>query len=309
MNDPNIMGKSLRRAGGVRQLAAVALLGLTLWLGLAASASAQSIPTTSPCPAGGASVPPGWTPIMSPDCSTVTNWNSSSGASFPWMMGNVPPTPDGHTTFMSLAGSEFGGEGMSTTITGLQAGRAYNVPIFFNGNVAALGQVSCPGTVTINGVVTPYPAASGNTWTQRLFPFVATGPTATLGILVVDTAGLCISNLYIAGQSEEVDVQVVKAVSPTGAVASGSVLNYTLTARNNGPTNATNVLLRDQPGAGLNCTAPSTTATCSASGGASCPGATVPVSSLTGGGVTLPNLPVGGQVVVTMRCTVTATGQ
>ena len=107
----------------------------------------------------------------------------------------------------------------------------------------------------------------------------------------------------------DTDVQVVKTVSPTGAVASGSVLTYTLTARNNGPENATNVSLGDLPGAGLNCTTPSTTATCSASGGASCPGATVPVSSLISGTVNIPNLPVGGQVVVTMRCTVTATGR
>lgn len=104
------------------------------------------------------------------------------------------------------------------------------------------------------------------------------------------------------------DVQVVKAVSPTTTVRPGQVLTYTITASNNGPSTATDAVLSDTPGAGLDCNTPSSTATCSASGGASCPSATVPVSSLTGAGITLPSLPMGGQVVVTLQCTVTATG-
>lgn len=105
------------------------------------------------------------------------------------------------------------------------------------------------------------------------------------------------------------DLQMTKTVSPIGAVASGSVLTYTLVVTNNGPAATTNAVLRDTPGGtGLNCLVPSTMASCSASGGASCPAATVPVTTV-GSGLTLPSMPVGGQVTVTFQCTVTATGR
>ncbi|SFV26419.1 MULTISPECIES: DUF11 domain-containing protein [unclassified Pseudoxanthomonas] len=103
------------------------------------------------------------------------------------------------------------------------------------------------------------------------------------------------------------DLQVVKTASKDPVMA-GEVVDFSLTVTNNGPRDAMNVLLSDAPGAGLDCFAPSTTATCSASGGASCPSPTIAVSTLLGGGITLPALPVGGQAVVTVRCMVTATG-
>lgn len=315
MSNPNIVRKRHRHVELMHQLATLTLLGLILWLGLATSASAQSIPPTSPCPPGGVIVPPGWVASsFSPDCSTVSEWHSG-GPLFPWTSGNVPPTPGGHTTFVSIGSNSSAGvvEGLATTITGLQAGRTYSVSIFFNASITSVQNVSCPGIVTINGVVTPYPAAPSLAWTQRLFPFVATGPTATFDIRTGQVPGLnCLSNIYVENvvlEPGEIDVQVIKTVSPTGPVASGSVLTYTLTASNNGSAAATNVALGDQPSAGLNCATPSTTATCSASGGASCPGATVPVSTLIGPGIRIPTLPVSGQVVVTLRCTVTATGR
>ncbi|MBT2300966.1 DUF11 domain-containing protein [Variovorax paradoxus] len=92
------------------------------------------------------------------------------------------------------------------------------------------------------------------------------------------------------------DLQVVKAASPTAA-RTGDVITCTLTASNAGPSDANNAVLRDVPGAGLDCTVPSSTATCAASGGASCPGATVPVADLTSpAGVAIPALPAGGSV-------------
>ncbi|KRA45023.1 DUF11 domain-containing protein [Pseudoxanthomonas sp. Root630] len=104
------------------------------------------------------------------------------------------------------------------------------------------------------------------------------------------------------------DVAVTKTASPT-TVVSGGVVDYTLVVTNNGPTGATNVRLSDTPAAGQDCTLPSGTATCVAAGGASCPSPTVPVATLLGSGITLPSLPVGGQVTVVLRCTVTASGQ
>lgn len=106
----------------------------------------------------------------------------------------------------------------------------------------------------------------------------------------------------------QTDLRVLKTVTPSTAVPSGQVLTYSITVTNGGPADATNATLADTPSAGLDCSTPSTTATCSASGGASCPSATVSVGDLTSTGITIPALPVGGQVVVTMQCTVTATG-
>jgi uncharacterized repeat protein (TIGR01451 family) len=103
------------------------------------------------------------------------------------------------------------------------------------------------------------------------------------------------------------DLSIIKAANPTTAL-SGSVVTYTVTASNPGPSAANSTVIRDTPGVGLDCTDPVATAACAASGGASCPGTTVPVASLTGTGVTIPVFPVGGQIVLTLQCRVTATG-
>jgi len=103
------------------------------------------------------------------------------------------------------------------------------------------------------------------------------------------------------------DIGVVKTAAPM-AVVSGDAVTYTLVVSNEGPTDATDVLLTDTAGAGQDCTTPSPTATCTATGGASCPSPTVPVSTLLGGGVTIPSLPVGGQVTLVVQCTVNASG-
>jgi len=104
------------------------------------------------------------------------------------------------------------------------------------------------------------------------------------------------------------NVAITKAASPTTAV-SGSVVTYTVTATNPGPSAANGTVLRDTPGAGLNCSDPATTAACAASGGASCPGATVPVADLTSAtGVTIATFPAGGQIVLTLQCRVSASG-
>ncbi|KRG69983.1 hypothetical protein ABB29_06995 [Pseudoxanthomonas dokdonensis] len=101
------------------------------------------------------------------------------------------------------------------------------------------------------------------------------------------------------------DLQISKT-GPATAVT-GDTATFVLTVNNAGPTAVSNAILTDTPDPGLDCTQPGT-ATCEASAGASCPAATVAVSDLTGAGITLPSMPVGGQVVVTMQCTVTADG-
>lgn len=107
---------------------------------------------------------------------------------------------------------------------------------------------------------------------------------------------------------QQADIQVVKTATPS-PVVSRDVVTYTLVVSNNGANAVTNAVLSDAPSTGQTCTVPSTTATCTATGGASCPSATVPVTTLLGAGMTIPVLPVGGRVTVTLQCTVNATGQ
>lgn len=99
------------------------------------------------------------------------------------------------------------------------------------------------------------------------------------------------------------DLQIVKTANPADALQVGQVVTYTIVASNNGPSAANGAVITDTP-VGLNCAAPSATATCVATAGASCPGPTVPVSSLTGAGITLPLFPNGGSVTLVMQCTV-----
>jgi uncharacterized repeat protein (TIGR01451 family) len=103
------------------------------------------------------------------------------------------------------------------------------------------------------------------------------------------------------------NLSVVKTANPTN-VQTGGTVTFTLTVNNAGPAAANGAILRDKPGAGLSCTA---APTCTASGGASCPSAlalTAPAIT-SNAGVPIPVLPNGGQVVVTMVCTATASGQ
>lgn len=143
-----------------------------------------------------------------------------------------------------------------------------------------------------------------------------TGNSGALGSLSGSTVTLNASNLVLSGANitctfangrQQTDIQVVKTAAPN-PVLSGDVVSYSLVVTNNGPLTANNVVLTDTPSAGQNCSVPSTSATCTATGGASCPSATVPVSSLTGGGITIPVLPVGGQVTLALQCTISANG-
>ncbi len=99
------------------------------------------------------------------------------------------------------------------------------------------------------------------------------------------------------------DLAVTKQASPA-VVASGGTVTFTLTASNTGTEDVNDAVLADTPGPGLSCTA---AGSCTANGGATCP-ASIPAAALFGAGVTIPLLPVGGNVVVTVPCTVTASG-
>lgn len=153
----------------------------------------------------------------------------------------------------------------------------------------ALSGISCTGLA--GGTATPDLATRTVT-----LDAAATAPGANIVCTFTNTA--------IPGA----DLSIVK-IGSAASVRTGGVVSYTLTAGNNGPGAANGAVIRDVPGTGLDCTTPSPTASCSASGGAACPGATVPVVNLQGpGGVTIPTLPAGGGIVITLQCLVTANG-
>lgn len=102
------------------------------------------------------------------------------------------------------------------------------------------------------------------------------------------------------------DLRVTKTAG--GAVPAGGTLAYTILATNNGPDAAPGAVLRDSPGAGLDCSQPTGVVACSAAGGAACPAATVPIATLSGAGITIPTFPAGGSVTLTLQCRVTASG-
>jgi uncharacterized repeat protein (TIGR01451 family) len=91
----------------------------------------------------------------------------------------------------------------------------------------------------------------------------------------------------------------------TGTLTAGGTTNYTITVANAGPSDASGAVLRDPVAPGLSCT---TAAPCTASGGASCGAPSIPILTLQGG-FTIPSFPAGGQLVLSLTCSVIATGQ
>lgn len=108
----------------------------------------------------------------------------------------------------------------------------------------------------------------------------------------------------ITNTRRESDVRVTKTVSPS-SVISGDTVVWTFSAFNDGPAAANGTIIKDTPGAGLDCTVPPPP-TCVASGGATCP-VTYTAAALANG-VAVPTFPSGGSLVFTMRCRVTASG-
>jgi uncharacterized repeat protein (TIGR01451 family) len=108
-------------------------------------------------------------------------------------------------------------------------------------------------------------------------------------------ADLRLSKTNTPGQNGEVD-------QAADTLVSGTATTYTITVTNLGPDAANGAVVTDPAPTNLTCT----TATCAAAGGAVCPvptGAAL-VTALQGAGATVPTLPNGGSVVITLNCTV-----
>lgn len=100
----------------------------------------------------------------------------------------------------------------------------------------------------------------------------------------------------------QADLRVTKSASPAGSVPAGQTITYTIAAINNGPDAANGASIMDGPVSGLTCPRPGTTPSCTASGGATCPGSLAGL--FTAPGVAVPTFPAGGSIAITLQCVV-----
>jgi uncharacterized repeat protein (TIGR01451 family) len=191
----------------------------------------------------------------------------------------------------------------------LPAGVSLTAVATSNGAIWACTNATSSTFTCSSSVATPYPLAAASTIvtitaTVTVSATGCPGPlvnTATISIAAIGDAntanntGTTQTAIVCAG------LTVTKTDGATSVAAGGSTI-YTLTFNNAGPSNASGAIVRDVPGAGLNCTAVG----CSSTGG-TCPA--VPANILTGGGVALPSFPSGATTSFTVTCGITATGQ
>lgn len=129
--------------------------------------------------------------------------------------------------------------------------------------------------------------------------------SATLISPASDTPGVTV------GRTCKSDLRLTKTNTPgvngdvdqtADSLASGATVAYAVTVANDGPLPANGSVVSDPAPTNLLCA----TATCAAAGGAACPTTTgaALVAALQGTGVVVPTLPVGGNVVFTLDCSV-----
>ena len=146
-------------------------------------------------------------------------------------------------------------------------------------------------TNALTGGQTP----SGSTTSFTITAVAGDDLTCTLTNTRKSQADLRLTKTNTPGVNGEVD-------QAADTVVSGTTTSYSLTVSNLGPDAANGAVLADPAPTGLTCT----TASCTATGGAACPAATgaALVAALQGAGATIPTLPNGGAVTVTLTCTV-----
>ena len=136
------------------------------------------------------------------------------------------------------------------------------------------------------------------------------GGTLAGSTVTVDSSGTAVTCTY-TNTRQSADLRLTKTNTPglngevdqaADTVVSGATTSYTITVTNLGPDGANGAVVTDPAPTNLTCS----TATCTAAGGATCPvpsGAAL-VTALQGAGATVPTLPNGGSVTITMTCTV-----
>ena len=174
---------------------------------------------------------------------------------------------------------------------------------------------ACPTSVSVSGLegagllIPTLPTGTTVVFTVTANVTALNG-SVTNAVSLTLPAGVTDGNLSNNNASDTDNVRGLAALSitktnNTSTLVAGSTTSYTITVNNAGPSDASGAVLRDPPATGLSCTGP---VTCSASGGASCGGPSILLATLVSG-FTIPSLPSGGQLQLTLTCGVTATGQ
>jgi uncharacterized repeat protein (TIGR01451 family) len=128
--------------------------------------------------------------------------------------------------------------------------------------------------------------------------------TATMGTAAIGEGNITNNSGSDTGITPNCQAGVSIAKTDTRTTSATNVATtYSITVTNSGPAPANGTLVTDPVATGLSCTGVS----CTASGGAVCPG-TPTLAALQGTGLSVPVLPAGGSVVLTVTCNVTATG-
>jgi len=208
----------------------------------------------------------------------------------------------------------------SQTVSGLTVGTTYEWLIYgSNARIIGSGTANPPsidfrvvdGTTTYTlGTANSFPnegAGTSDTWTLRQRTFGATSTAATLQLWDTQTAGagtgdnFGVTQILLRECAPNTDPFITKT-NGTNTVQTFTTTSYVLTVGNNGPGPAGGILVRDPAATGLSKTAVS----CSAAGaGAQCP-LSLTVAGLEGTGLTVPALPIGTTLTLTVTASVTA---
>lgn len=166
------------------------------------------------------------------------------------------------------------------------------------------GFIAAPG-----GIGTVVGGANGTTSSGAVTEFIPNGATGGNGGNTATAP--TVSNLPLCNFTASADLRITKTNTPgvngevdqaADTVISGSTVSYVVTATNNGPGPANNAVVTDPTPTNLTCA----TATCSATGGATCPAQTgaALVAALQGAGAIVPTLPAGGSATFILSCQV-----
>jgi len=155
---------------------------------------------------------------------------------------------------------------------------------------------SLTGVSCTNGSGAPVGSLAGATYTITGAEIAAsTNFTCTFTNTRQPQADLRLTKTNTPGTNGEVD-------QGGDTVVSGTSTQYVLTVTNLGPDAADGAVVADPPATGATCA----TASCTASGGATCPAPTgaALAGALHGAGAVIPTLPAGGAVQITLVCTI-----
>lgn len=230
-------------------------LSTVLFLGVFENGFSQSIPATNSIGRCFNCAPTGWVDLTgTPDVSDRNNAANVGigGGNATWVLAPLPLPPNAHNTWISIRdlGAVAAEEAVGTTITGLTAGRNYQLVVYTmsvlsNQNGGGAPNVTDPawrysGTFIdqiryrINGTsIFSISPITQNTWGTTRIPFTATSNTLTLDLLPGTNSAAANSPAGSAG-IETVQVAVTLNAINTVPVASNdsgstSILNSPVT--------------------------------------------------------------------------------